>query len=344
VTYLNGSKVLTSGSALTFDGTTLTSNAGFSTGIASGGSYKLNYASNVDSRTWRLINDQNVFGDFAIQQSTTQTGTTYRAVYSALNDGTQFWSVAGSEQMRLNSTGLGIGTSSPSQRLSVSGNANFIGTGVTAVTSPTVYFSNTTASTGRIYGLNSTDGGSFQIFDASAGNATRVTLTSGGDLLVGTTSSSIGQSGIIVTPAYNAANSAGIAIQHANGSLSGNTYLGFTYNAVDIGSVTQNGTTAVLYNTTSDRRLKDNIVPAPSASDVIDAIQIVSHDWKSAPGEHVKYGVVAQDLHAVAPQAVKKGDDGEDIVETWGVDYSKLVPMLIKEIQSLRARVAALEA
>jgi len=29
--------------------------------------------------------------------------------------------------------------------------------------------------------------------------------------------------------------------------------------------------------------------------------------------------------------------------KTWGVDYSKLVPMLIKEIQSLRARVAALE-
>jgi hypothetical protein len=58
----------------------------------------------------------------------------------------------------------------------------------------------------------------------------------------------------------------------------------------------------------------------------------------------VKYGVIAQDLHAVAPQAVLQGDDGDEIEKTWGVDYSKLVPMLIKEIQSLRARVAALEA
>jgi hypothetical protein len=109
-----------------------------------------------------------------------------------------------------------------------------------------------------------------------------------------------------------------------------------------VGSITTNGT-STSYVTSSDSRLKDNIVPAPSASDVIDAIQIVSHDWKAAPDEHVTYGVIAQDLHAVAPQAVLQGDDGEEVEKTWGVDYSKLVPMLIKEIQSLRARVAALE-
>ena len=174
--------------------------------------------------------------------------------------------------------------------------------------------------------------------------AERARITSGGDFLVGTTSNALGQSGIIFTTAYNGVNSAGIAVQHANGSASGDVYLGFIYNGAAIGAITQNGTTAVAYNTTSDRRLKDNIVPAPSASDVIDAIQIVSHDWKAAPDEHVTYGVIAQDLHAVAPQAVLQGDDGDEIEKAWGVDYSKLVPMLIKEIQSLRARVAALEA
>jgi hypothetical protein len=135
-----------------------------------------------------------------------------------------------------------------------------------------------------------------------------------------------------------------VLINHPNTSGSGQAYAQFGYNAGGIGSITQDGTTAVLYNTTSDRRLKENIVPAPSASDVIDAIQIVSHDWKSAPDEHVTYGVIAQDLHAVAPQAVLQGDDGDEIEKAWGVDYSKLVPMLIKEVQSLRARVAALEA
>jgi len=94
------------------------------------------------------------------------------------------------------------------------------------------------------------------------------------------------------------------------------------------------------YNTSSDQRLKENIVDAPSASDEIDAIQVRSFDWK-ANGLHQKYGMVAQELLTVAPDAVAVGDTEEDMM---GVDYSKLVPMLIKEIQSLRARVADLES
>jgi len=133
-------------------------------------------------------------------------------------------------------------------------------------------------------------------------------------------------------------------INNNNAGATGYVFQSFRRSSTEIGSITQNGTTAVLFNTTSDRRLKDNIVSAPSASDDIDAIQIVSYEWKAAPDEQVKYGVIAQDLHAVAPQAVLQGDDGDEIEKTWGVDYSKLVPMLIKEIQSLRARVAALEA
>ena len=96
---------------------------------------------------------------------------------------------------------------------------------------------------------------------------------------------------------------------------------------------------ATAYNTSSDQRLKDNIVDAPSASDDIDAIQVRSFDWK-ADGSHQKYGMVAQELQSVAPEAVSEGETEEDMM---GVDYSKLVPMLVKEIQSLRARVAQLE-
>ena len=96
---------------------------------------------------------------------------------------------------------------------------------------------------------------------------------------------------------------------------------------------------ATAYNTSSDQRLKDNIVDAPSASDDIDAIQVRSFDWK-ADGSHQKYGMVAQELNTVAPEAVSTPEDPEEMM---GVDYSKLVPMLVKEIQSLRARVAHLE-
>jgi hypothetical protein len=97
---------------------------------------------------------------------------------------------------------------------------------------------------------------------------------------------------------------------------------------------------ATAYNTSSDQRLKENIVDAPSASDDIDAIQVRSFDWK-ADGSHQKYGMVAQELQTVAPEAVSVPEDPEEMM---GVDYSKLVPMLVKEIQSLRARVAALES
>jgi hypothetical protein len=51
-------------------------------------------------------------------------------------------------------------------------------------------------------------------------------------------------------------------------------------------------------------------------------------------------------LHEVFPEAVAVGDadDVDELKTPWGVDYSKLVPMLVKEIQSLRARVAQLES
>jgi hypothetical protein len=105
-----------------------------------------------------------------------------------------------------------------------------------------------------------------------------------------------------------------------------------------IGSVSTTNTTTA-YNTSSDQRLKENIVDANDAGDKIDAIQVRQYDWK-VDGSHQDYGMVAQELMTVAPEAVS-GDPESD--EMMGVDYSKLVPMMLKEIQSLRARVAQLE-
>jgi len=133
-----------------------------------------------------------------------------------------------------------------------------------------------------------------------------------------------------------------VGIGHAVGTAGGVQYQAFVYNGATIGNITQSGTTGVAYNTTSDRRLKDNITPAAEAGAVIDDIEVVQHDWR-ADGSHVDYGVIAQDLHAVFPAAVTAGDDGDEIDRAWGVDYSKLVPLLVKELQALRARVAALE-
>lgn len=107
-----------------------------------------------------------------------------------------------------------------------------------------------------------------------------------------------------------------------------------------VGSITTNGTSTT-YATSSDVRLKTNIVPAADAGGLLDAIEVVSFDWLA--GGHTDFGMIAQALHAIAPDAVNVGDDGAEVEKTWGVDYSKLVPLLVKEVQSLRARVAALE-
>ena len=170
--------------------------------------------------------------------------------------------------------------------------------------------------------LSDGDGNPRGIFDGS------------GNLLVGTTtlgySSQSGFTFGVQSASYQ-------TIGHASGSASGSTYVYFDYNGATIGSITQSGTTAVLYNLTSDRRLKTNIVDAAPASALIDAIQVRQYNWKS-DGSHQRYGFVAQELVTVAPEAVHQPDDPEEMM---AVDYSKLVPMLVKEIQSLRKRLAA---
>lgn len=165
----------------------------------------------------------------------------------------------------------------------------------------------------------------------------RARIDSSGNLLVGTTSTNP-TNGFVAN--QNAGAGFYLQIGHPTGTGSGVAYSRFMYNQTEIGSITQSGTTAVLYNTTSDQRLKENIANADSASSLIDSLQVRKFDWK-ADGSHQRYGFIAQELVSVAPEAVHQPINPEEMM---AVDYSKLVPMLVKEIQSLRARVAALES
>lgn len=110
VLYLNGSKVVTSGSALTFDGTNLATTGGLFSGDA-----RLGQGGTKDIAV--------IVGNTAGSGPQIRAVTFNEGMYAPLTSLGEFfvWSPSGSEQMRLDSTGLGIGTSSPGYRLDVVG-------------------------------------------------------------------------------------------------------------------------------------------------------------------------------------------------------------------------------
>ena len=112
----------------------------------------------------------------------------------------------------------------------------------------------------------------------------------------------------------------------------------------EVGKITYtNATNLTSYNTTSDARLKDNVRELTNSGNIIDALRPVLHDWKT--GQKNIIGFVAQEVFAVFPQAVSKGDDDlKTVTQQWSMDASKLVPVLTAELKSLRARLAVLES
>jgi hypothetical protein len=118
VTYLNGSKVLTSGSALTFDGSTFTTTAGIE-------GTKLTTAGNIslyNSVSSQLTHYQQLSSAYTASYIQSALSGASSSLVFAVNSN---WTNGNAtEQMRLTSTGLGIGTSSPSQKLHVASTSN----------------------------------------------------------------------------------------------------------------------------------------------------------------------------------------------------------------------------
>ena len=173
----------------------------------------------------------------------------------------------------------------------------------------------------------------------STGGIERVRFDAAGAALFGTASITPGDD----TTGWVGLAAGAVTVHVSNASTTGLVLHALYRGASQIGSISQSGTTAVLYNTTSDRRLKCNIADAPDAGALIDRLRVRSFEWREAGNEPVTHGFIAQELVEVAPQAVKVGDDGDEIADTWAIDPAKLVPLLVRELQALRARVAVLE-
>ena len=114
VAYLNASKQVTTGSALTFDGTNLAI-------TQSGNPYMMVKTTGAGNNPWyRLAADTNfwdMLGVFSDANDTLRFRYNNTDYYQIDNTGISIWNVGASEQMRLTSTGLGIGTSSPNYSL-----------------------------------------------------------------------------------------------------------------------------------------------------------------------------------------------------------------------------------
>ena len=120
----------------------------------------------------------------------------------------------------------------------------------------------------------------------------------------------------------------------------------FGYNTATVGSiyVTASGTT---YNTTSDRRLKDNIEPISDATDKLMDMKPVTHTWIDNPDDPQVHGFIAQEMQEVVPEAVS-GDAESD--EMMSMDYGRITPVIVaalqdalKEIKVLKTRIDELE-
>ena len=247
--------------------------------------------------------------------------------WSTAPSGTAGNAISFTQAMTLDASGnLGIGTTSPGGKLDVSGGYSYLyGLRISGNDTGNTIYQN------AAIGISS---GNYITFSTnSAGPYERARIDSSGNLLVGTTSSA---GSYLFQISGNFSGSYG---QLVKSSASSGYMISFNTSSGQAGYISSSGT-STSYVASSDQRLKENIVDAPSALGSINAIKVRSFDWKS-DGSHVDYGYIAQELLEVVPEAVSVHEDPEQMM---GVDFGKLTPRLVKAIQELTARLEALEA
>jgi hypothetical protein len=107
----------------------------------------------------------------------------------------------------------------------------------------------------------------------------------------------------------------------------------------------QYSNTATAFSTSSDYRLKENVVADWDATTRLKQLNPVRFNFIADPETTVD-GFLAHELATVIPESVtgthnEVDDDGNPVYQ--GIDQSKLVPLLVKTIQELEARITALE-
>jgi hypothetical protein len=302
-------------------------------------------AGNASSRSWRTTNDLVVYGDFAIQQSTTQTGSTY------------------ANQLYFNATGAATFSSSVTATTgTLSTTYNGGGIGMLHLTSDgteggTITFQKTSGTAQKYkFGLGVT---SLFIYNETAGNQP-FTLTSSGNVLIGTTTdygyklSVSGSNGMYITGGSSSAHTPFI-VQSASGAdffkVRGDGYLQSvsTYNNTTASPNYLSISTSGFFEryVASSARYKEEIKDwNENGLAIILALKPKTYKYKKEYYNKADVdflGLIAEEVAEVNTYlADYENEDGTGQVEN--VRYATIVVPLIKAIQEQQALITSLQA
>ncbi|HRS22313.1 MAG TPA: tail fiber domain-containing protein, partial [Clostridia bacterium] len=132
----------------------------------------------------------------------------------------------------------------------------------------------------------------------------------------------------------NTNTSHGFRVIAGNASSTGAIFIrfekGYYGSSTTIGSITHSSTSGVAYNTTSDKRVKQNIRPTAESLEDLMGIGVYDFNFVGEDTGITQTGFLAQQLYDIYPAAVYKPEKPEEL---WMVDYSKLTPLLVKSVQ-----------
>ena len=176
--------------------------------------------------------------------------------------------------------------------------------------------------------------------DGGPSGTEKARINADGELCLGTTTNTANTT--LVVQANNGVNS-GIGVQTDNTGSNAAMYF-MNPNGI-IGSIVTSGS-ATAFNTSSDYRLKENVTYTFDATTRLKQLKPARFNFK-ADSDLTVDGFLAHEVSSIVPEAitgVKDAKDEDDKPIYQSIDQSKLVPLLVKTIQELEARITALES
>ena len=134
-----------------------------------------------------------------------------------------------------------------------------------------------------------------------------------------------------------------------------NEFITFRNSGTQIGSITAPNSSTTAYNTSSDYRLKENVDYSWDATTRLKQLKPARFNWIADSSNTLEDGFLAHEVSGIVPNAVAGNKDATETytddngdeqtrIKPQQIDLAKLVPLLVKTIQELEARIAALEA